>query len=264
MSAASGCSSTALPLGSPRAFGSPLRLRGGSPSPRSPNFLLAFPCFHFGLPSELSNVQPFNMAMQDRYGLLTDPCSSKTLVITADLNSLLAFRLQLRDCDRWVVDRWIGLLRPFLNSPPGLPDPCRSAISSSPSAPSSPPATAPAASSHLIATSTSLRAVIFFSGPDSLADGPAPLISSDSFLYQPPFPQPLSFNPLPHGFFRCMRSRFYGDRALTEPPIIPVTTGNTSRNNVPNKTLLVGTFVCAVIGTMRSTFCVPNTVFRCS
>jgi hypothetical protein len=26
-------------------------------------------------------------------------------------------------------------------------------------------------------------------------------------------------------------------------------TGNTSRNNVPNKTLLVGTFVCAVLGT---------------
>ena len=41
-------------------------------------------------------------------------------------------------------------------------------------------------------------------------------------------------------------------------------TGNTSRNNVPNKTLLVGTFVCAVIGTMRSTYFVPNTVFRCS
>ena len=37
-------------------------------------------------------------------------------------------------------------------------------------------------------------------------------------------------------------------------------TGNASRNNVPNKTLLVGTFVCAVLETMRSTFCVPNTV----
>ena len=37
-------------------------------------------------------------------------------------------------------------------------------------------------------------------------------------------------------------------------------TGNTSRNNVPYKTLLVGTFVCAVVGTLRSRFCVPNTV----
>ena len=37
-------------------------------------------------------------------------------------------------------------------------------------------------------------------------------------------------------------------------------TGNGSRNNVPNKTLLVGTFVCAVLGTLRSTFCVPDTV----
>ena len=41
---------------------------------------------------------------------------------------------------------------------------------------------------------------------------------------------------------------------------LTISTGNTSRNNVPNKTLLVGTFVCAVLGTMRSTFCVPNTV----
>ena len=37
-------------------------------------------------------------------------------------------------------------------------------------------------------------------------------------------------------------------------------TGIGSRNNVPNKTLLVGTFVCAVVGTLRSTFCVPDTV----
>ena len=40
-----------------------------------------------------------------------------------------------------------------------------------------------------------------------------------------------------------------------------VCTGNTSRNNVPNKTLLVGSFVCAVLlGTLRSRFCVPDTV----
>ena len=38
------------------------------------------------------------------------------------------------------------------------------------------------------------------------------------------------------------------------------TTGNTSRNNVPNKRLLVGTFLCAVLGTLRSRFCVPDTV----
>ena len=30
---------------------------------------------------------------------------------------------------------------------------------------------------------------------------------------------------------------------------------NTSRNNVPNKRLIVGTFVCAVLGTLRSRFC---------
>ena len=35
-----------------------------------------------------------------------------------------------------------------------------------------------------------------------------------------------------------------------------------SRNNVPNKTLLVETFVCAVLGTLRSTFCVPDTVLN--
>ena len=133
---------------SPCAFGIPLRLRGGFPSPRSPNFLLSFPCFHLDLPSELSNVQPFNMTMQDRYGLLANSRLSKTLITTADLNSLIAFRLQLRDCDRWVVDSWIGLLRSFLNSPPGLPGPCYSAISSSSSAPSSPPATILAASSY--------------------------------------------------------------------------------------------------------------------
>ena len=32
-----------------------LRLRGGSPSSRPPNFLLSFPCFPRGLPSELPN-----------------------------------------------------------------------------------------------------------------------------------------------------------------------------------------------------------------
>jgi hypothetical protein len=37
-------------------------------------------------------------------------------------------------------------------------------------------------------------------------------------------------------------------------------TGNASWNNVPNKTLLVGTFLCAVLGTLRSRFCVPDTV----
>jgi hypothetical protein len=38
------------------------------------------------------------------------------------------------------------------------------------------------------------------------------------------------------------------------------TGNNASRNNVPNKRLLVGTFLCAVLGTLRSTFCVPDTV----
>ncbi len=37
-------------------------------------------------------------------------------------------------------------------------------------------------------------------------------------------------------------------------------TGKASWNNVPNKTLLVGTFLCAVVGTLRSRFCVPDTV----
>ena len=37
-------------------------------------------------------------------------------------------------------------------------------------------------------------------------------------------------------------------------------TGNTSRNNVSNKRLISGTFLCAVLGTLRSTFCVPDTV----
>ena len=37
-------------------------------------------------------------------------------------------------------------------------------------------------------------------------------------------------------------------------------TGSTSRNNVPNKRLIVGTFFSAVVGTLLSRFCVPNTV----
>jgi hypothetical protein len=37
-------------------------------------------------------------------------------------------------------------------------------------------------------------------------------------------------------------------------------TGNTSRNNVPNKRLISGTFLCAVLGTLRSRVCVPDTV----
>ena len=41
---------------------------------------------------------------------------------------------------------------------------------------------------------------------------------------------------------------------------IVVITGKASWNNVPNKTLLVGTFLCAVLGTLRSRFCVPDTV----
>ena len=43
---------------------------------------------------------------------------------------------------------------------------------------------------------------------------------------------------------------------IAEMPI----TGNTSRNNVPNKTLLVGTFLFSVLGILRSRFCVPDTV----
>jgi hypothetical protein len=43
--------------------------------------------------------------------------------------------------------------------------------------------------------------------------------------------------------------------------VLPITgTGNASRNNVPNKRLLSGTFLCAVLGTLRSRFCVPDTV----
>ena len=39
-----------------------------------------------------------------------------------------------------------------------------------------------------------------------------------------------------------------------------VFTGNASRKNVPNKRLISGTFLCAVLGTLRSRFCVPDTV----
>jgi hypothetical protein len=39
-----------------------------------------------------------------------------------------------------------------------------------------------------------------------------------------------------------------------------VVTGNASRNNVPNKRLISGKFLCAVLGTLRSRFCVPDTV----
>jgi hypothetical protein len=40
---------------------------------------------------------------------------------------------------------------------------------------------------------------------------------------------------------------------------IVIFTEKASWNN-PNKTLLVGTFLCAVLGTLRSRFCVPDTV----
>ena len=51
-------------------------------------------------------------------------------------------------------------------------------------------------------------------------------------------------------------------QAMTITRNITINTGNASRNNVPNKTLLVGTFFSAVVGTLRSTFCVPNTVLN--
>jgi hypothetical protein len=47
---------------------------------------------------------------------------------------------------------------------------------------------------------------------------------------------------------------------LSDPAMDLVNTGKASWNNVPNKTLLVGTFLCAVLGTLRSRFCVPDTV----
>ena len=37
-------------------------------------------------------------------------------------------------------------------------------------------------------------------------------------------------------------------------------TGNASRNNVPSKRLLSVTFLCAVLGTLRSRFCILGTV----
>ena len=80
-----------------------LRLRGGSPSSCLPNFLLSFPCFPRGLPSELPNVQPFN-------GLLTNPrCSSPAA--------------SHRDSDRWIVDRWVKLLLHLASLPPATPPP---------------------------------------------------------------------------------------------------------------------------------------------
>ena len=51
----------------------------------------------------------------------------------------------------------------------------------------------------------------------------------------------------PPGFSAFRLSGFSGHR-------------NASMNNVPNKRLLVGTFGCAVLGTLCSTFCVPDTV----
>jgi hypothetical protein len=52
------------------------------------------------------------------------------LVTSSDFDSLIAFRLRLRDSDRWIVDRWVKLLRPLLNSPPGPPAPSHSTTSS--------------------------------------------------------------------------------------------------------------------------------------
>ena len=56
----------------PRDFSLPSAASGRLSLPLPPNFLLAFPCFTLSLlPSVLTNVQLFNVAMQDRYGLLT-------------------------------------------------------------------------------------------------------------------------------------------------------------------------------------------------
>ncbi len=67
---------------------------------------------------------------------------------------------------------------------------------------------------------------------------------------------------------RLTKKSSIGNKALLPQQVrVRLNTGNASRNNVPNKTtLLVGTFVCAVLGKLlRSTFCVPDTVyFRCS
>ena len=37
-------------------------------------------------------------------------------------------------------------------------------------------------------------------------------------------------------------------------------TGNANRNNFPIKRLISGTFLCAVLGTLRARFCVLDTV----
>ena len=90
------------------------------PSVASPS--LPTSCSHSpALLSASHRCSSFNVAMQDRYGLLTNPRSPKTLVTPSDFASLIAFRLRLRDDSRWIIDRWINLLRPLLNFPPGPP-----------------------------------------------------------------------------------------------------------------------------------------------
>jgi hypothetical protein len=39
-----------------------------------------------------------------------------------------------------------------------------------------------------------------------------------------------------------------------------LSTGNASRNNVPNKRLLSETLLCAILGTLRARFCLPDNV----
>ena len=108
----------------PRGFSSPSSPASGWLSlPDFRTFCSHFPAFFsVSRRSSLTYNPSTNMAMQDRYGLFTNPRSPKMLVTTSDFDYLfIAFRLWLRDGDRWVVVRSSTLHLP------GLPAPSHSA-----------------------------------------------------------------------------------------------------------------------------------------
>ena len=70
------------------------------------------------------------------------------------------------------------------------------------------------------------------------------------------------FNFEPLGSLKYDLPLLLCDLKVDEVENLLIITGNTSRNNVPNKRLLVGTFLCAILGTLRSTFCVLDIIWN--
>ncbi len=168
-------------------------------------------------------VSPLSNPLLDRYGLLTNPRSPNKLVTSSDLDSLIAFRLRLRlwDSDRWIVDRFIGLLRPFLNSPPDLLASSHSVTLSSSLVLSRLPVATPGPSLNSLTAPSPLSVLLSSLGPAPIVLISTTSISAGSFLHQPPVHSPHRlrrgrdgrFGEIPH---RSCRRRHWLDLCCHE------------------------------------------------